>query len=304
VLSDDGFPLGLDHLGVLFHRADAGARDRLLAMIDSAPAHAGVVAAFAWVDDDVVRAAFTRWATAPPAWAAEPRWQNGGWLALFPPEAGWTLSDDGGRRALYSWDCLRLSSNGDGAVASVGGPDDAQSCPWCENPLTILLDLRVGDPALRFLGINRDRIRIPTCELCGCRTTLYMDIDADGEGSWSQLNVRPERLVLERYDDHMVQGVRKLGKPRLSPFEATAFGWDVFDWDASYSRQGGAEESSQLGGAPTWIQDAEYPSCPRCDQLMRFIGQVDTSKVAWGEGTIYVFLDADCMMAATSYQQT
>lgn len=37
---------------------------------------------------------------------------------------------------------------------------------------------------------------------------------------------------------------------------------------------------------------------------MPFLGQVDTSEVAWGEGAIYAFHDEGCGLAATVYQQT
>lgn len=64
------------------------------------------------------------------------------------------------------------------------------------------------------------------------------------------------------------------------------------------------DDVSQLVGLPTWVQDPEFPPCPTCGELMPFLGQVDTSVVAWGEGTIYAFVDAGCRTAATVYQQT
>ena len=61
---------------------------------------------------------------------------------------------------------------------------------------------------------------------------------------------------------------------------------------------------SQVGGHPAWEQDAEYPPCPECRLPMRFVGQVATGEIEPAEGITYAFLCPDCLMAATSYQQT
>ena len=90
--------------------------------------------------------------------------------------------------------------------------------------------------------------------------------------------------------ERLARATRGFGAPLRSPFEAMAFGTDV--------------EVSHVGGVPAWIQDARYPRCPRCGELMSFLGQVDTSVVAWGEGAIYAFHDVPCSLAATVYQQT
>lgn len=31
---------------------------------------------------------------------------------------------------------------------------------------------------------------------------------------------------------------------------------------------------TKIGGMPTWIQDSEYPRCPKCGEEMKFIGQI------------------------------
>jgi hypothetical protein len=65
------------------------------------------------------------------------------------------------------------------------------------------------------------------------------------------------------------------------------------------------DHRSQLFGHPTWVQNPEYPQCPRCEELMRFVGQVDTfSELPLWEGMIYAFVDPACGVAATCYQQT
>lgn len=39
---------------------------------------------------------------------------------------------------------------------------------------------------------------------------------------------------------------------------------------------------------PTWIQDAEYPKCPKCGEEMIFVGQVSREDLEeYGEGIYY-----------------
>jgi hypothetical protein len=62
---------------------------------------------------------------------------------------------------------------------------------------------------------------------------------------------------------------------------------------------------SQVGGLPTWIQDAEYPTCPDCSQKMPFIGQISNEDfMEYGEGIYYAFRCPQCNVSATCYQQT
>ena len=80
-----------------------------------------------------------------------------------------------------------------------------------------------------------------------------------------------------------------LGRAQRTPHEAMAFD----------------DHRSQLFGHPTWVQSPEYPQCPQCEELMLFVGQVDTSsELPLWEGMIYAFVDTDCGLAATCYQQT
>ncbi|BFH17646.1 hypothetical protein WJ0W_001943 [Paenibacillus melissococcoides] len=63
--------------------------------------------------------------------------------------------------------------------------------------------------------------------------------------------------------------------------------------------------SSQLGGHPAWVQDADYPACPSCSATMKFLGQIDWEDIEeYGEGIYDAFICPDCRIAATNYQQT
>lgn len=289
-----GWPDAVD-AEVVFHRAGALVRDRLLGELQQAPPDrelaTRLLLALAWVDDDVVLSAFDAWIRLdpPPPWVPEPyRERASSWLAFFPPSAGWTIAADGRRRPLVAGGAARLVEGGDPGVASVGG-QVAEGCGWCGGPLTVVLDLRLTD-RLRFLGLGGERLVVPTCELCVGYGTVFVDVSLDGAARWSDVNVRPEHLPGGEIDDRIPRGVRGLGPALRSPFATMAFGLTV--------------EVSHVGGLPAWIQDARYPACPRCGELMPFLGQVDTSEVAWGEGAIYAFYDAACALAATVYQQT
>ena len=53
----------------------------------------------------------------------------------------------------------------------------------------------------------------------------------------------------------------------------------------------------RIGGEPSWIQDAQVPSCS-CGQPMSFYGQLDSlgdSHCIGDCGMIYVFLCWDCL---------
>lgn len=62
---------------------------------------------------------------------------------------------------------------------------------------------------------------------------------------------------------------------------------------------------SQIGGFPTWVQDAEYPGCPDCSETMPFVGQISNEDfLEFAEGIYYAFHCPKCNVSATGYQQS
>jgi hypothetical protein len=55
--------------------------------------------------------------------------------------------------------------------------------------------------------------------------------------------------------------------------------WRWQDWGLSNGR----ENLNRVGGEPCWVQSAEYPCCPICKGLMRFLMQLD-SDLPTGDG--------------------
>ena len=61
----------------------------------------------------------------------------------------------------------------------------------------------------------------------------------------------------------------------------------------------------KLGGAPDFIQAAEWPECPGCNSAMTFYGQFDSINDEFciaDAGMIYVFLCFDCYRTVSVVQ--
>jgi hypothetical protein len=84
--------------------------------------------------------------------------------------------------------------------------------------------------------------------------------------------------------------------------------WQHQDWALSNSR----ENLNRFGGEPCWIQNADYPACPTCQNTMPFLAQLDSDlptsdghEWLWGSGGIcYVFWCSSCRASAQLWQCT
>ena len=89
---------------------------------------------------------------------------------------------------------------------------------------------------------------------------------------------------------------------------ATPRRWFWQDWALSNSR----ENLNRIGGEPCWVQDAEYPDCPACQQKMAFLFQLDSDLLTetggewlWGSGGIgYGFWCDHCKVSGFLWQCT
>jgi hypothetical protein len=248
-----------------------GPRDALIAMLAGGGSAVGVEA-------------LRRWNNQPPDWAPE----LGCPLGDFPTYGDWEFGPNGELRPLASSIARELVP---AESASVSGGSVDGRCPWCDRPLYRMLDASVVDglPA-EVAGPDAGRVVIATCITCGIFTTIFTEYDGVGSCRWAPENQRPDHLTDrgQAWDLPTTNGL-VAGSSR-----PTAFGGDA------WSRGG-----STLGGAPDWIQDPEYPSCPRCGRTMPFIAMI-TGDDLWGEvaeGCHYMFLDSTCRLGATVYQQ-
>ncbi len=281
---------GVFYPPVVYHSADASVADDLKQLLDNDENLNNILLDLVWIGDEAVQEALHEWREKPPQWCAN---------LYVPPhryaeEAGWELTSDGKRRDLFSVACYPLVRHVDddarrGMVRI--GADHQESCRWCGRRLVVLVEL--SRECLSLVGVDGGQLRIATCDVCTCYGPVFTKVDWQGGATWHARNARPEYLPEDSSDwDRMPVDPLALGR-RPRHFLESA------DWllpGVSYS---------QIGGLPTWIQDAEYPRCPECSRPMFFLGQLSNEDfIEHAEGTYYLFLCTPCGVAATGYQQS
>jgi hypothetical protein len=282
--------------GDLFRRADPPIRDKLLARTDEFTERRidlRVLVALAWIGDHEVQRVFRVWRDQPPPWSTKLPFG----IDSITTEAGWTLTQSGQRRDLYSEVCFQLvpkDMNGQkqDSEAVIVLTSTLKTCHWCGRNLLALLEIDASRPEAEFVGWSGRKLPIAMCEACTPYAAILTDVSSDGDVVWNAANVRPSHLPADpEVWWPLPRGTLQLGPPRTNPFEANLFNV--------------SEGLSQLGGHPSWQQSAEYPRCPGCQYFMPFIGQVHVEDLEpFSEGTYYGFFCVECGMAATVYQQT
>jgi hypothetical protein len=145
-----------------------------------------------------------------------------------------------------------------------------------------------------FMQLMGARLRVTTCDVCSCFGTVFSKNDGSGGAAWHPLNTRPDYLPKnpDDWEAFPEQPLVLSGQKRH------------FMESASWIYLPGME-FSQIGGLPTWVQDAEYPDCPDCSQKMFFIGQISNEDFdPLMEGIQYCFVCQQCNVTATNYQQS
>lgn len=281
--------------GAMFREADPATRNHLIALIDSGERNSTVGSSYtpdrllcmlAWIGDEVVQEAFARWRQTPPAGLVKPE------DSLY--EAGWELTAEGKRRDLYFRQNTDLLLSEQELATKAPRPvhvllPHEGRCGWCGNQLLTLFTLDLRDPHLAFLGMRGEQLRIAMCSNCTPQEQqITTNIDAFGGSRWSASNGDPRaevNLNLWHGKNIVAQFLRQrfvLGLSRRTPFESLG---------------------SHLGGCPGWVQYAEYPRCPECQQTMIFVGQLEPHHIDYVEGVIYAFLCVPCGKATVGYQQ-
>ncbi|EPY03833.1 hypothetical protein PAALTS15_28866 [Paenibacillus alvei TS-15] len=283
---------------ILFKDSSAEIRERLLQQVewdDDNRNHLLLI--LSWIGDAEVVRQFEEWRLLSPKWAGQ-LFVNPDVYAL---EGGWELASNGERRELISDICYAIRATDEQQVDSVAETSAAHflktnnsNCPWCKRKLTILMDADTTHPSLAYLGLPMERLQVATCEHCGGFSTIYMELDQQGEPVWSRFNQKPD--YLPNWDDEdsnvAVEEIKlTLSSEPHSPYYAAT--WIL------------TQQDSQIGGHPSWVQDADYPHCPCCAQRMRFIGQLDWADFdQYGEGIFYMFICVEDRLTATLYQQS
>lgn len=173
-------------------------------------------------------------------------------------------------------------------------------CGLCHAPLHRLLAL--PDPASAGI-VSNTALEFATCLSCQgweADGALFYRHDAEG---------LPTPHPGQRHDapltpDHVAS---PLLESEVDLFEAPAR-WRWQDWGESNGRQ----NLSRVGGAPSWVQSADYPECPDCGQHMGLAMQLDSGlpqedggEWLWGSGGCnYTFWCPDCRVSGQRWQCT
>jgi hypothetical protein len=142
-----------------------------------------------------------------------------------------------------------------GTVLPFGGNSE-NPCLLCGETLHRLLVL---DPVPPRLGVTElRRIELATCLSClgWEQQPLFYQHDNDG----CPANIGYDGSTRE---PQFPVGPLKEAEAMLAE---TPRRWFWQDWGLSNSR----ENLNRIGGEPCWVQDAEFPNCPRCKRLMNY----------------------------------
>jgi hypothetical protein len=223
-------------------------------------------------------------------------------------------------RQLYSTDCMHL-------VFPTGYFTDDSSPSWLQKHHPTWSLESAGSASARFGGsIERE------CGVCGGNLHRLVTLDAALLAPETRIGVMTLATCLSclgweqpqlffRHDNQgQPRSVGYEGARKVPEFPAAAFQetdvklvptprrWYWQDWALSNSR----ENLHRLLGYPSWIQSAEYPECPLCEETMRFIMQLDSDlptedggEWLWGSGGIgYVFWCESCTVSGFLWQCT
>ncbi|MBY0008864.1 DUF1963 domain-containing protein [Paenibacillus typhae] len=284
----------------LYKHAPEDIRDLLLEQVETDGENRNsLLLVLSWIGDAVVVQRFREWREHAPEWADE--------LYIAPEryahEAGWELTADGKRQDLFYPDNYAVEKNGPAAAGAYPVEpavsfltESRQSCEWCGGPLTVLADIQAGHPSVERLPLAGQRLQVQTCVICSCYGPVFMELDSVQGARWSAFNRKPDYLPdtnpAEESREYLSAGKQfRIAEEPRNTYHAVQ--WTMEPW------------ASQIGGYPTWIQDAEYPECPCCSQRMHFIGQLDWEAVEeYGEGIYYMFLCPEGRVSATLFQQS
>jgi hypothetical protein len=197
---------------------------------------------------------------------------------------------------------------GTGPSLRFGGCYCGAKCSVCGESLHHLLTLAPMPEAIGVTGMSR--LALSTCLSClGWEATpLYYEHGADGTPRPLEVQFIEEPHVPEFPSPPLQETTVRLA--------VTPARWRWQDWGLSSGR----ENLHRVGGHPCWIQDAEYPTCPRCMQTMSFLLQLDSQLplqsgqggldeeelvVEWGSGGIvYGFWCDSCKVSGFLWQCT
>ncbi len=258
--------------GAIYRTSDSATRDYLIGLEGKTDDHDGLLKALAWIGDAVV-------AQQLRAWRDRPIWDERLNVspAFYAHEAGWEVTEEGTRRDLCMPGGFELvpvkESDEPGERIECAAKTD-WLCSRCQTVLQCLIDIDTAKAPFEKFGFQSPRFRVLTCASCW-------------EATFAEWSVQ---------GDLQLCNTKGPGVGRGDLFEPKSFA--VRPLKTSIN-----EYHSALGGYPKWLQDVEYPDCPRCHKTMVFLAQIDLGEIG-GDGTIYAFACDPCRTTAATSQCT
>lgn len=209
------------------------------------------------------------------------------YFASIPPMAAHL------RRNHPTWSASRMNDSRN----RFGGEGESM-CSACGRPNHHLLSFETA--ASGGLVRSRPKLVMETCLSClgWAKSPLFYEHDDRG---------RPREYGRSRHHAEPEFPAVGLRETEVA-ISAADRRWFWQDWALSNGRQ----NLNRIGGFPSWIQDAEYPDCPKCGSVMQFLLQLDSNlptaegeEWLWGSGGIcYGFWCDQCAISAFNWQCT
>lgn len=266
----------------IYLHANEQIADELIELVENGSEYVNhLLCCLAWIGTPNVMDFFVAASLHKPDWTKE--------LYVLPKEyadqAGWIIHEDKRKRSLINRDVVvfaRQNFDDGNEIQSETFVERTEVCKFCGNNLTTVFKTVIEASPIPF----------STCLLCAGYEPFYLRVDNEDDIRWHDANKK-----WEHFDKHDMQ-IEKIrentlvitNEERRPEFTISQFV---------------AISKSQIGGYPTWVQDADYLNCPDCHQKMQYIGQVDMEDVEdYNEGIYYFHYCEKCRITGTNYQQT
>lgn len=273
--------VGYAPLNHLFRAAGSQTETELLAMLEKKDRPELVMGALAWIDSEEITARFARWK----------REETVALLDLYMFNAGWELDGNDQKRWLFTKSCFGLKAASNQIESSSSSSSSSlindEKCRWCDRPLYSLSDFPTIYLEKIFNVASPTRtLSIPFCMYCTLFEPVPMSLKPSSEGKvdFSSRIAAGKRMEQPNYKLETSGGILHL---QIAGSMRDCF--SAVDSGRSYNL-------SQIGGFPTWPQDANFPHCVECGQTMLFFMQVESMDFAvlQYEGVYHFFVCQGC----------
>jgi Domain of unknown function (DUF1963) len=246
----------------LLRGSGAASKKELYKQLESCPTFG--LLGLAWIGDEEIVSSFAEWRSNPPYWATELSEP----AHTYSYEGGWELSPDGKKRLLFSKKCFGFESSQSSRLTAVSQDPQTTSalCKLCGRLLYRITNISSHYLEMLYsIAPLAPNLEIPFCDLCtGASPGEHCEILANGVGQLSASALRRDDIP-EWFFTATSEGSNLTleidGQTRDPFFAAVPFR---------------KKNSSQIGGFPTWLQDAKYPKCQKCGRTMIFFLQLDS----------------------------